>query len=211
MGLQIDVFSSSPMDNNIILIREDQSHHAIIIDPSFDPIAIMNQIHEKNLIVDTILVTHGHFDHYIGLPYLLANLEPKPHIGLHPQDLPLWREGGGAKEFRVPMEIPHDPDLMLADGQILPFGDSTIEVRHTPGHSPGSVTFYLPSLTTALTGDLIFKQGIGRTDLIGGNFNLLCASILNQIYTLPPDTVLIPGHGLKTTVADEIHGNPYVC
>mgnify|MGYP001767192018 FL=1 len=108
------------------------------------------------------------------------------------------------------MEIPPDPDLTLAHGQVLPFGDSTIEVRHTPGHSPGSVTFYLPSLKTALTGDLIFRQGIGRTDLNGGNFDQLCESIRDQIYTLPPDTVLIPGHGLNTTVADEIHSNPYV-
>lgn len=210
MGLQIETITSSPLDNNVILIHEDQSHHAILVDPSFDPIAVLNRIHEKKWIVDTILVTHGHFDHYIGLPFLLANLDPRPHIGLHPLDLPLWREGGGAKEFRVPIEIPPDPDLMLAHGQVLPFGDSTIEVRHTPGHSPGSVTFYLPSLKTALTGDLIFRQGIGRTDLNGGNFDQLCESIRDQIYTLPPDTVLILGHGLNTTVADEIHSNPYV-
>ncbi|HNR01940.1 MAG TPA: MBL fold metallo-hydrolase [Anaerolineaceae bacterium] len=108
------------------------------------------------------------------------------------------------------MDIPSDPDFYLEDDQSIKLNNSIIQVRHAPGHSPGSVVFYIDDIKTAVVGDLIFYQGIGRTDLDGGSFNQLKKSIETQIFTLPPQTLLIPGHGPTTTVGEEMRLNPYV-
>ena len=210
MSLLINILYSGPMGNNVVILYDDLTRHAIIIDPSFDPEDVLAFIRENSLTVDMILFTHGHFDHFAGLPYLLANLLPVPKVGLHEADLALWQAGGGSVQFRVPIDLPADPDLFLADGQTIELGSEKIIVRHTPGHSQGSVIFYIESLKMAAVGDLIFYQGIGRTDLDGGSFEALKHSIESRIFTLPPQTTLIPGHGPLTTVESEMRLNPYV-
>ena len=181
-----------------------------MIDPTFEPQQVINFIQAQNLVVDYIFFTHGHFDHFAGLAYVLSKLSPQPKIGLHPDDLELWQDGGGSKHFRMPVDIPADPDYLLEDKQKIKLGESEIEVRLTPGHSPGSVIFYIPSIHTAVVGDLIFNRGIGRTDLDGGSFKTLSNSIHTQVFSLPPETILIPGHGSETTVLEEMEENPYV-
>ena len=210
MSLQIDVLCSGPLENNVVLLHDDLSHRAVVIDPSFEPQEVLNLISIKGLTVDSILFTHGHFDHFAGLSYLLANLVPQPRVGLHEADLGMWRAGGGSVQFRMQIDFPPDPDFHLAEGHDLELYNFKIQVRHTPGHSPGSVIFYIESINTAVVGDLIFKQGVGRTDLDGGSFATLKHSIETSIFTLPPETILIPGHGPATTVASEMKLNPYV-
>lgn len=210
MSLLLNVLSSSPMGNNVVLVHDAATHRAILIDPSFDPDEVLEYVQDNSLIIESILFTHGHFDHFAGLAFLLANLTPAPKVGLHKGDLSLWRSGGGSVHFRIPIDLPADPDFYLDDELVIDLGGEKIMVRHTPGHSPGSVIFFIPSLKTAIVGDLIFKQGIGRTDLDGGSFNTLKKSIDDQVFTLPPDTTLIPGHGPMTTVASEMQLNPYV-
>jgi len=210
MDLQVNVISSSPMGNNVVILYEGATRQAIIIDPSFEPENVLTFIEGNALTVEMILFTHGHFDHFAGLAYLLANLEPKPKTALHKADLALWQAGGGSVHFRIPMDIPLDPDLYLTENQVIKLKNSIIQVRHAPGHSPGSVVFYIDDIKTAVVGDLIFYQGIGRTDLDGGSFNQLRKSIETQIFTLPPQTLLIPGHGPTTTVGEEMRLNPYV-
>lgn len=210
MSLHLDILSSGPLDNNVVILHDDTTRHGIIIDPSFDPETVFDLVMKEKIIVESLLFTHGHFDHFAGLSYLLANLEPAPKVGLHPADLKIWQAGGGSVQFRIPIDFPADPDFSLAHQQKLTLNDEFIQIRHTPGHSPGSVILYIQSLHTAVVGDLIFKQGVGRTDLEGGNFADLKHSIETQVYTLPPETILIPGHGAQTTVADELKLNPYV-
>jgi glyoxylase-like metal-dependent hydrolase (beta-lactamase superfamily II) len=108
------------------------------------------------------------------------------------------------------MDIPGDPDLILKSGEKISLGESEIEVRHTPGHTPGSVTFYIQKLHAAFVGDLIFHRSIGRTDLDGGSFHTLKNSVKTQIFTLPEETTLFPGHGPATTVKEEMETNPFV-
>ncbi len=210
MSLKIQVFNSGPIDNNVILLCDEETKQGIIFDPSFDPDLVLKVINDQKISVGTILFTHGHFDHFAGLAYLLTKLTPPPKVGLHRGDLKIWQEGGGSIQFRIPIDLPPDPDLMLEHGQQVRIGEQYIEVRHTPGHSPGSVIFYIPSINTAVVGDLIFKQGIGRTDLEGGSYPELANSITTQVYSLPAETILIPGHGPETTVGDEQKYNPYV-
>jgi len=210
MSLKLHLLNSGPLENNVIILQDEESWEGIIFDPSFDPDEVLSVVEKEQINITSLLFTHGHFDHFAGLAYLLANIKPEPRVGLHPADLELWRQGGGSVQFRIPIELPADPDLMLEHGQRLSLGKHVIEVRHTPGHSPGSVIFHIPAITTAIVGDLIFRQGVGRTDLDGGSFPALKNSIENQVYTLPPETILIPGHGPQTSVADEMRYNPYV-
>jgi glyoxylase-like metal-dependent hydrolase (beta-lactamase superfamily II) len=209
MSLQIKEFCSSPLENNVILLFDDAGE-SILFDPSFGIEDVYEFIKNENLTVGKILFTHGHFDHFAGLAFLLSKISLAPQVGLHAADLEIWREGGGSRYFRMPMNPPCDPDLFLENGQQIALGESKIEVRHTPGHSPGSVTFYIPALQTALVGDLLFHRGIGRTDLEGGDFQTLKNSVQTQIFTLPADTVLIPGHGPHTTVKEEMENNPFI-
>jgi len=210
MSLKIKTLSSSLMGNNVAILYDDATRRTVIIDPSFEPENILAFVQDNALSVKMIMCTHGHFDHFAGLAYLLANLAPKPEVALHKDDLALWRAGGGAVHFRIPIDIPADPDVYLTDEQTIQLGEGEIQIRHTPGHTPGSVVFYIKVLDVTLVGDLIFHQGIGRTDLDGGNFEVLKTSIKTKIFTLPPQTMLIPGHGPITTVESEMRLNPYV-
>jgi glyoxylase-like metal-dependent hydrolase (beta-lactamase superfamily II) len=171
---------------------------------------VLTLVEKEKLKISKILFTHGHFDHFAGLAFLFANLKPTPLVGLHPGDLPLWRQGGGSVQFRIPIDVPGDPDLLLEHGQKLSLGEYSLVVRHTPGHSPGSVIFHIPSIKTAVVGDLIFRHSVGRTDLDGGNFQTLKNSIETQVFTLPKETILIPGHGPMTSVEEEIRHNPFI-
>ena len=105
---------------------------------------------------------------------------------------------------------PLDIDHILAEGDIIDFAGEKIHVLETPGHSPGSLSFYCPDSSVVFTGDAVFQGSIGRTDLPGGSFSVLIDSIKSKILTLPPDTVIAPGHGNTTTVADEKVYNPYL-
>lgn len=210
MSLQIKVFCAGPLQNNVILIFDDSSKECFLFDPSFGIEEILRILDQEKLKVKAVLFTHGHFDHFAGLSYLLSKLPTEPEIGLHADDLAIWRDGGGSRQFRALIEPPCDPNITLKDGQHLILGKSEIEIRHTPGHSPGSVIYYVPDLNTAIVGDLIFHRGVGRTDLDGGSFKSLKESVHSRVFTLPPETILIPGHGPNTTVAEEMEYNPYV-
>jgi len=210
MSIKVHLLSSGPLENNVIILEDEETREGIIFDPSFSPEETLSLVENEKIRISSILFTHGHFDHFAGLSYLLAKIYPTPRVGLHAADLKLWREGGGSVQFRIPIDLPTDPDFLLEHGQQLPLGKDTIEVRHTPGHSPGSVIFHIPSIKTAIVGDLIFRHGVGRTDLDGGSFADLKNSIETQVFTLPAETILIPGHGPKTTVAEEMRSNPYV-
>ena len=210
MPLKIEIHHNGPLDNNCILIYHPTHPVAALVDPSFGIEQVMQSIQEKQLEVRYILFTHGHFDHFTGLKYALSRLDSAPRVGLHAADLALWRDGGGSKQFRFTIETPGDPDLMLDHQQKLDLGGEEIEVRHTPGHSAGSVCFYIPSCGTVLTGDLLFRRGVGRTDLEDGDYRKLVDSIRSQVFTLPPETLVIPGHGPSTTVREEMDENPYL-
>jgi glyoxylase-like metal-dependent hydrolase (beta-lactamase superfamily II) len=210
MSLKLRLQISGPLENNVIILQDEDSGEGMLFDPSFDPGKVLSVIENDKISITTILFTHGHFDHFAGLAFLLTSLKTAPRIALHPGDFDLWQQGGGSIQFRIPIEFPANPDLQLEHGQRLTLGKHEVEVRHTPGHSPGSVIFHIPVIQTAIVGDLIFHHGGGRTDLDGGSFAALKKSIETQVFTLPPGTILIPGHGPNTSVAEEMRYNPYV-
>jgi hydroxyacylglutathione hydrolase len=209
MALKVWVISTGMMGNNVCIIMNEESGEAFVVDPSYDPEIVLDFIQHHELKIPKILLTHGHFDHFAGVSYLFSHLPEKPQLGIHRDDLDLMMDGGGSKNLHVPVLPPGNPDFFLEDKQELKLGDTLIQVRLAPGHTPGSVIFYIPELKTAICGDLIFRHGVGRTDLEGGSETALISSIQNQVFTLPPDTRLIPGHGEETTVFEELNNNPF--
>ena len=206
--MEIKKIPCGPFQANCYVIYDENTKEAAVIDPGSFQEKIQKAI--DGLDVKYILLTHGHFDHYYGLPYLQKMLTTPFAVYLHPEDLALWQSGGGARHFwGQSLEVPK-PTKLLTDGARLSLGKTELIVLHTPGHSPGSVTFYCPSMATAYCGDLIFFHGIGRTDLDGGSFTDIQTSIKQKIFTLPENVTLLPGHGPATTVREEINNNHYL-
>ena len=203
-------FVLGPLENNTYLVVDSESNEAVAVDPSFDSEIVLSEIRQQGWQLTQIWLTHAHFDHIVGVKTLASSADPPIPVGLHPGDLVLWKQNGGAPSFGVKIERGPEPSLFFAHGQILHVGNLTLEVRHTPGHTRGHVVFVCHSAGFALCGDLIFNNGVGRTDLPGGDANALINSIRTQILTLPPTTRLYSGHGPETTVGDEIKKNPFL-
>lgn len=210
MPLQIKEFRLGQMQNNTLVVFDPESKKGIIVDPTFQNQPVLDFIRDQSLLIESILCTHAHFDHFAGVPLLAESLSPHPTVMLNKKDLALWQDGGGSKQFNFLIKLLPRPDAFISHAQIIHLGDSQIEIREVPGHSPGSVILYIPSLNTAICGDAIFYESIGRTDLKDGDHETLLTSIRSQIFTLPEDTILIPGHGEHTTVAHEKQYNPFL-
>jgi glyoxylase-like metal-dependent hydrolase (beta-lactamase superfamily II) len=210
MALEILSLQLGPMENNTYVAADVSSGQAVVIDPSFDSEVILPEIEQRGWSLSAIWLTHAHFDHIAGVKALLSASSPPPAVGLHPADLPLWQQGGGARIFGLEIELGPEPSLSFVDGSTLQLGDNSFEVRHTPGHTTGHVVFYCAQEAVVFCGDLIFYHGVGRTDLPGGDHRTLLRSIREQILTLPPATRLLSGHGPETTVAEEQAANPFL-
>jgi len=184
-----------------------ETKQCAIIDPGAEAEKIFEAISFLSLKPVIILNTHGHVDH-TG-----ANLDLKERyqipIALHPGDLPLLEEYLQL-EFGLMLGArpAPNPDRLLTDGEKISVGRSVLQVIHSPGHSPGSVCFYTDHLLFA--GDTLFSGGVGRTDLPGGSWKDLAHSLKARVMTLPDETVVLPGHGPKTTIGEERESNPYL-
>lgn len=197
---------TGPIQENAILIAGTQNE-GFLIDPGDDAERLLTLVRGSGVTVRGILLTHAHFDH-IGAVQPLREALDVP-VWLHPSDLPLYRAGAqSAARWNLPFIQPADPDHEISEGQTFTAGDLTLTARFLPGHAPGHVVFSAPGLVVA--GDTLFRGGIGRTDLPGGNHPQLLAGIREQLLTLPGDTAVYPGHGPRTTVATEIQTNPFL-
>jgi len=210
LALEIIHHVIGPMQNNAYIIFDNVTNEAAVIDPGMGSEILVKEIKNLNLDLKSLLLTHAHFDHVACVDYLLREFDSQIEIGLHPDDLPLLINGAGAKEFGIDLNINFKPTLELHAGKFIHIGDDSLSVIHTPGHTPGHVTFYSKSLDAAFCGDLIFYHSIGRTDLKGSDFSKLMNSIKSEIFSLPPQTVLYNGHGPETTVKEEIANNPFL-
>ena len=203
--LNFDVKTVGPLGCNCVILWDPHSKLGVVVDPGDESERIANSIKELDISVQAILLTHAHFDH-VGACASLQKLWNCP-VCLHPEDIPMLKrlDAQTAGFGMPPIEKPEITPL----GDPLPLG---IQALHTPGHSPGSATFLADTTKgkAALTGDTLFAQGVGRSDLWGGSWETLEQSILTQLYTLDPQTLVIPGHGPNTSIASERNCNPYV-
>ena len=208
--LEIVPFVLGPLKTNTYLVADPVSNEAAVIDPAWDGRLIAGEAGQRGWQIGQIWITHAHFDHIGAAAELARSLDGPPRIALHPDDRALWEARGGAEHFGLSLPASPAPALALAHGLSLRLGGIPFKVLHTPGHTPGHCIFYCAQASVCFCGDLIFKDSVGRTDLPGGDWASLVESIRSQVYTLPGDTRLLPGHGPGTTVAAEMNGNPFV-
>jgi glyoxylase-like metal-dependent hydrolase (beta-lactamase superfamily II) len=211
MSLEIiATFPVGPLQCNCSILADTESREALVIDPGDEPDRILNVLQKNRLRPVALLHTHAHFDH-IGVSARLSKITGAP-LWLHGDDYRLYEHlMMQADMFGFDVDPPKTVDQQLNHGDKISCGSHHIEVIHTPGHTPGSTCFLVPSaLPILFSGDTLFRRSIGRTDLWGGSFDDIVESIEKQIFTLPGDCKVIAGHGEGTTVAEEVRLNPFV-
>jgi len=209
--LEIITLTLGPVATNSYLIADPKNKEAAVIDPAWDGHVILAEAQLRGWRIAHLWYTHAHFDHIGGAAGVADGCNPLPIAALHPEDYPLWRIKGGAQLFGIPLDDPGpEPTVDLKHGQVLKLGSNYFEVRHAPGHTPGHVMFYCENEKVLFSGDVIFKNSIGRTDLPGSSYETLMQSIRMQVLTLPDDVRILSGHMAETTVGAERHGNPFL-
>jgi glyoxylase-like metal-dependent hydrolase (beta-lactamase superfamily II) len=208
--LEIIPLILGPVSTNCYLVANPDSGEAAVIDPAWDGEIILAEAQRRGWQIGHLWYTHAHFDHIGGAAAISNSLNPLPLVALHPLDRDLWQLQGGAPLFGMRIDPGPEPTVDLAHGLILRLGNIECEVRHTPGHTPGHVVFYCAKEALMFSGDLIFQDGVGRTDLPGGDWEALVESIRKQVYTLPDETRILSGHGEESTVGEEKRENPFV-
>jgi len=200
-------FPVGPFQANAYLAICEETGRCALVDPGAETARLLACAADEGAEIESILLTHAHVDHIGGVA--AAKRETGVSVYLHSADSELYHAAPmQARGFGLQIEEPPEPDRELEDGQILEIGKGRLEVRHTPGHSPGHVCLVGDGF--ALVGDCVFAGSIGRTDLPGGDYTTLMESINERLLTLPDETVLYTGHGPQTTVGTERRTNPFL-
>ena len=205
----LESFPVGLLASNCIILGDQRTQEAIVIDPGDEAAHIHQRLTELGLKLKQIVLTHAHIDH-VGGALKLKKLTGAP-IYLNENDLPLL-EMMDAQAAWLGIHAPEvaAPDGGLADGQIVGLEHYPAQVLHTPGHTQGSVCLHFAPLKLLVAGDTLFAGGIGRTDLPGGNFDQIMDSLRNRLMTLPDETRVLPGHGPETTIGVERISNPFL-
>lgn len=206
----IEHFAVGPLQCNCVVIGDEQTRQAIVVDPGDEVERIFDILRRHELTVSAILATHAHIDH-VGALAALKALTGAPAM-IHEADVPLY-EGLAEQAAWLGVPTPNTTvlDRCLEEGQRFTVGRYGLQVVHTPGHSPGSVSFVLDDETPiVLSGDTLFAGSIGRTDLWGGSFDEIMKSIRMKLMRLPDGVIVIPGHGPRTTIGTERASNPFL-
>jgi len=198
-----------PLQCNCTILGDEQSREAIVVDPGDDIPSILALLAKHALTVKQIVITHAHIDHIAGAQQL-KRITGAP-ILYNQHDLPLVAMMDiQAGWLNIPTPEVAPPDADLPDNQTVKIHGLTANVLHTPGHTPGSLSLYLPDQSLLLAGDTLFAGSVGRTDLPGGDISTLIRSIQNRLLTLPDETIVIPGHGPNTSIGRERETNPFL-
>lgn len=215
MPLAVQSFVVSPFAENTYVLSSQGE--AAVVDPGTasraERKAVEDYLEVAGLRVRHLLLTHAHIDHVFGCHHFAERFRDAEHGGwqLHPADEPLLEHAVVQGEmFGLRVDPPPAAAHALAHADRIALGDAVLEVRHVPGHSPGSVAFYSEADGFVVGGDVLFQGSIGRTDLWEGSLEVLLASIRREILTLPDETVVYSGHGPTTTVGAERRANPFL-
>ncbi|OGF67358.1 MAG: hypothetical protein A2Y62_06205 [Candidatus Fischerbacteria bacterium RBG_13_37_8] len=205
--MQIETKAALPFYKNGYLIYFESSTDAILIDPGDEIGLLLAFATQKNLTITHILITHAHIDHVSGVAK--AKQKTGAKIYLHPDDLNLYANVPlQGEKFGISIDTLPEVDAHLSDGQILTVAEQEIKVIHTPGHSPGSVSFLIEQ--NLFCGDILFEGSVGRTDLHGGDFDTMMTSIKTKLLVLDDATLVYSGHGPVTTIGNEKQYNPFI-
>ncbi len=193
------------LQTNCYILTDPATGQAAVVDPGGDAQIILQELARQEATLTAILCTHAHPDHVLDVQTLVEKTGVS-EVYMHPDELPMLADYALPElgEVRLPQLREY------GEGDRVSVGEQRIRVLHTPGHSPGSVCLAVDGENVLLTGDLIFAGGVGRTDLPGGSFSLLEASLRRIINEFAEDTVLYPGHGPQSTLGTELATNPWL-
>jgi glyoxylase-like metal-dependent hydrolase (beta-lactamase superfamily II) len=210
--MRIKSFVFNPVQENTYVIWDESKECAIVDagclnEKEFE--TLDSFIRTNSLKPIKLLNTHGHFDHIFGVEACRKayGLKWEAHNGDNPLIL---NAPAQAAMFGLSIEKIKTPDIELAEGDILSFGNTVLSIIHVPGHSQGSICFYNEKDKIIITGDVLFRGSIGRTDLPGGDYDTLISGIKNKLLKLPSETSVFPGHGPSSTIGDENSTNPFL-
>ncbi|NLG50001.1 MAG: MBL fold metallo-hydrolase [Chloroflexi bacterium] len=197
------------LGTNCYVVACERTRQAMVVDPGDDAQDIQRALDELEAQARLIVLTHFHFDHMLAADPLRR--ETGATLAIHEADAAHLTRPPALFRFFSP-NVPEGlvADQLLHDGDALAVGDIRVEVLHTPGHSPGGISLWLPEEQVVFSGDALFRQGIGRTDFPGCSSDLLLRSIREKLFALPDETVVYPGHGPATTIGYEKQHNPWV-
>lgn len=205
-------FVFGPFQENTYVLY-DETKECVIIDPGNNTASedkkLSDFISENNLIVKRLILTHGHIDHINGNKYVFDTYGLLPEV--HQNDVYfIEKHLSSATMYGLPAQQSPMPETYLKEGDVIEFGNSKLQTIHTPGHSPGSITFYNAEQKFMIAGDVLFYGSIGRTDLPMGNMDDLISSIKNKLFNLGDDMKVYNGHGQSTTIGFEKSHNPFL-
>lgn len=205
--MNIKSMSLGELGTNCYIVYDE--NNALIIDPGGEPEKVIEFIKKAKVMPQSILLTHAHFDHIGAVDYLRKYFQIDVYLHEAEADWLSDPSLNRSTAFTRQEVITSPPEYYLKPGK-LSISSFSFDIIHTPGHSPGSVTFIFEADNFVVSGDVLFQQGIGRTDLPGGNMNELVNSIQNHLYQLDDSYIVYPGHGAKTSIGAEKRLNPYV-
>ncbi|MEO7041024.1 MAG: MBL fold metallo-hydrolase [Gemmatimonadaceae bacterium] len=196
-----------PFRENTYLVIDDDTKHAVLVDPGDDGEHIVEMVESCGAKLDAVWLTHAHLDHIGAISEIRRQFGDIP-VYMHPIDGPVYEAASlFAEQYGVPFEQPEAPNRELAHGDVVHVGGLDFDVIHAPGHSPGHVVFFGNGIV--LAGDVLFAGSIGRTDLPMANSEHM-QQTLAIMADLPRETTVYPGHGGTTTIGDELDSNPFL-
>ena len=205
-ALRVEQLSLGPIGTNCYIVRESpQASEAVVVDPSGDVPELRLRLAKLGARCTGILVTHGHWDHLVGVADLAEGVGAPVYMAEGEREL--LEDPGRFTPPTISLR-PHTPDVLLAGGESIDVAGIEFEVLSVPGHSPAHLAFHADGCL--FSGDVLFAGSVGRTDLPGADWDTLLASIRSLVDTLPPDTVVYPGHGPATTLGEELARNPFL-
>lgn len=211
--MTIKKFQFNPFPVNTFVISDSESKECAIIDPGCywaeEREELRNYINNNSLQVKHLLLTHLHLDHALSVPFCSKTFDV-PFSASKKDEFLLSSARTQAASYGLKLEDDPIPvKIDLKEGDLLKLGKHEIHVLEVPGHSPGSLVFYIPSAAALFVGDVLFQGSIGRTDLPGGDYESLIRNIKNKLFTLPANTTVYTGHGPETNIANEQKNNPF--
>ncbi len=206
--MRIQSYVLGEVSTNCYIISGDGAKEALVIDPPDHSAAIAKKLEDEKLIPVAILLTHGHFDHIMAAEDLSENYHIPIYAGEAEKELLSDASLNGSRMMHRNFSL--TPDRLLKDNELLHLAGMSIKVFHTPGHTAGGVCYYFEDEKVLISGDTLFLESVGRTDLPTGNSAILFKSILEKIMVLPDEVVVYPGHGERTTIGHERIHNPYL-
>ena len=209
--MKIDRFILGDFETNCYVVRVDEAaKDCLVLDPGFDAQQVVDFLVERELNPVAVILTHGHADHIVGVDAVRRQF-PKVRVFIHKLDATMLTNSAANLSSLVGRPYMAEPaDALLEDGETVEQAGIRLEVLHTPGHTPGGICLYARQEGLAFVGDTLFADSVGRTDFPGGDMGQLIRGIKSKLLTLPDNTVVYPGHGMRSTIGREKRANPFL-